>query len=358
MVLANQSRSLRIAQVAPLWTSCPPATYGGTELMVHLLTDELTRRGHEVTLFATGDSQTRANLRAVYDSSVADAMVRGYAYAYEHYANAGLVDALREAETFDLIHCHLGCPQIPIGILGRSPVLHTLHAPLSPDDLWILKRYPEVPIAGISGNQVEVLLASRRSNLRVIHHGIDVGAYDCSVKPGKYLAFLGRMGPQKSPLHAIQIAKKVGIPIILAGKPQNSQEERYFAERIQPLIDGAYVKYIGQVNHAQKNELLKHASALLFPIQGDEAFGLVMIEAMACGTPVVASNRSSVSELLDVGQTGFYADSIDEMASCVARACLLDRTEIREQAERRFSHLRMTDDYLDWYASMLAASVR
>jgi glycosyltransferase involved in cell wall biosynthesis len=349
----KNSVPLRIAMVAPLWSSVPPASYGGTELVVHLLTEELVERGHEVTLFAAGNSRTRATLRSVTAESVGAVMARGAAYEYVHYANALFAEALRDAASFDVIHCHLGCAFIPMGTESATPVLHTPHVVLSLDDLWAVARYPRVPLTVISRHQGAAIPPERGRKVRVIHHGIDFAAYDCTASPGKYLAFVGRMGPQKSPVDAIRIARLAGMPLVLAGKPQNADEEAYFAQQIQPLIDGTDVRYVGPVNHRQKNEFLGGAAVLLFPVRGEEAFGLAMIEAMACGTPVIAWEHSSVTEVVDPGRTGFYGDSVDMLATLVPRALKLDRRNVRRHAESRFSHRRMVDDYLEVYASLV-----
>jgi glycosyltransferase involved in cell wall biosynthesis len=187
----------------------------------------------------------------------------------------------------------------------------------------------------------------------IVYNGCDFNAYDPSFARGQYLAFLGRMGPSKNPLDAIRIAQMVEMPIVLAGQPQNSAEQRYFAEEIQPLVDGEHVRWVGPVNHAQKNELLRNAAALLFPIQWDEPFGLVMIEAMACGTPVVARRRGSVEEIVDDGITGFHASVIDSLAELVPRALALDRHRVREHAMQRFDYRRMVDDYLALYRTLV-----
>jgi glycosyltransferase involved in cell wall biosynthesis len=279
-------------------------------------------------------------------------MARGEAYEYGHYANALLAEALRESDSFDVIHCHLGCAFLPLGSVSPTPILHTQHVVLSVDDLWVLKRYPEVPITAISCHQAAALPPQRRGKPRVIYHGIDFNAYDFSDRPGDYLAFLGRMGPQKSPLHAIRIAQAAKMRLILAGRPQNAEEEIYFAEKIKPLIDGTKVSYLGPVDHQRKNQLLKNAAALLFPIQGEEAFGLAMVEAMACGTPVIGWRQSSVVEVVDFGQTGFYGDSVEMLAGCVPRALSLDRRAVRERAKQRFSHTRMADEYLEVYREL------
>jgi glycosyltransferase involved in cell wall biosynthesis len=343
---------LRIAMVAPLWAAIPPATYGGTELIVHLLTEELVERGHEVTLFAAGNSRTRANLRSVTPGTAIEAMARGDAYEYVHYANALFAETLRDAAAFDVIHCHLGCAYLAPGMLATTPVLHTPHTVLSRDDLWAVQRYPQAAMTAISHHQAAAIPWERRAQVRVIHHGIDFAAYRFTPMPGQYLAFLGRMGPQKSPSSAIEVARRAGMPLILAGRPQNAEEEAYFAEQVRPLIDGKNIRYIGPVNHREKNELLGGAAALLFPIQGEEAFGLAMIEAMACGTPVVAWQHSSVTEVIEAGTTGFFGTSIADLAHLVPLALALDRGAVHAQARRRFSHLRMVDDYLEQYVRL------
>jgi glycosyltransferase involved in cell wall biosynthesis len=350
----NTSRSLRIAQVAPLWTSVPPAAYGGAELMVHWLTEELVRRGHDVTLFASGDSSTAAKLVAVCQRNLIDTMARGEAYVYEPYAFAAVAEALRRAAEFDVIHCHVGAAAIPLSALTDTPIVHTVHAGLAAvDELWVLERYPQVPIAAISRSQVSAVPPHRRDNVRVVHHGCDFAAYEASFRPGGYLAFLGRMGPHKNPVGAIGIAKACGLSIRLAGSPQDSSEQRYFAENVRPLIDGKDVVHLGSINHREKVDLLKGASALLFPIDWEEHFGLVMIEAMACGTPVLATRRGSVPEVIDPGRTGFYADTVDQLETLVPATLSLDRRSVWEHARRRFSHLTMVDQYLDLYHSLV-----
>ena len=235
--------------------------------MVHLLTEELVRRGHDVNLFASGDSRTSANLRAICDYNVMEMMARGEAYEYECYAMSSFADALREADSFDLIHCHLGFSGIPLSVLSRIPILHTIHTAVTVDNQWVLKRYPDASVVAISHTQVACVPAERRQNMRVIYNSCDVNAYEFSETPGKYLAFLGRMGAHKNPLDAILVAKEVGLPIILAGLPMTSDEEIYFTEKVKPLIDGKNVIHIGPVNHSEKKDFLKNAAAFLFPIK-------------------------------------------------------------------------------------------
>ena len=339
---------LRIAQIAPLWTKVPPVTYGGIELIVHLLTGELIRRGHEVTLFASGDSHTAAKLHPVCDTHMLAHMARTGASVYEYYANAAVAEALRRAADFDILHFHIGTAWLPLGSVSATPSLFTIHTFFSEDDAWAAAHYPQVAIAGISRYQVRELAA----HTPVIHNGCDFDSYTPRFEPGSYLAFLGRMGPDKNPLDAIRIAQRAGLPIVLAGEPQQAKEQKYFQENIQPLIDGDRVRHIGPVNHAQKNELLRHAAALIFPIQWPEPFGLVMIEAMACGTPVLAHSLGSVAEVVENGVTGFRADTIAGLDALLPQTLALDRRAVRARARERFGYAWMVDGYERLYREL------
>jgi glycosyltransferase involved in cell wall biosynthesis len=343
---------MRIALVAPLWVNIPPVTYGGIELMIKLLADELVRRGHEVTLFATGTARTGAKLRPVCAEPLLDMMSKGTAATYEYYANACVSDALASSRDFDILHFHIDNQWIPMGALAECPALFTLHTQLGGDDQWIISRYPQVQLAAVSECQVKMFAGRHSRRIPVVYNGCDFAKFDPSFKPGSYLAFLGRMSYDKNPLGAIQIAEKTGMPLVLAGIAQSAKEERYFESEIKPLIDGERVRYIGAVDHAQKNRLLRGASALLCPVQWEEPFGLVMIEAMACGTPVVGHALGSVPEVVDEGVTGFYSDSIETMHELVPRALALDRAGVRNHAQERFSYQRMVDDYLRLYESL------
>lgn len=349
---------MRIAQVAPLWASVPPAEYGGVELQVYWLTQALVLRGHEVTLYASGDSRTEAALKAVCARNLLDAMREGAAHRYDHYTNAAFAEALKDSGSYDIVHCHSEVAHGPFGILSHAKVVHSLSTALSIDDSWLLQRYREISFVAMSQSQICGLPDECRRRLPVIYCGCDFGAYELSERPGRYLAFLGRMGPHKNPIGAIHVAKLAGWPIALAGKPQDGDEEAYFEHAVRPLINGSTVTYIGPVNQVQKRMFLKNAAALVFPIEWDEPFGIVMIEAMACGTPVVALRRGSVAEVIDMGKTGFYADSVDHMASLVPQALALDRRAVREHAKSRFSHERMVDDYTRLYTSVLETNGR
>ena len=343
----------RIAQVAPVWAPVPPVTYGGTERVVYHVVEELVRRGHEVTLFASGDSETRARLRACCSTNLFDGVARGEITRPEYYLLSNVAQAIQDSGSFDIIHCHLGCFSLPFSRLTRTPLLHSLPSPLGGDDLWMLERYPELPVIARSRRQIAGIPAERRTNIHVIYNGVDFDSCEASEAPPQYLAFLGRMAPEKSPLDAIRIARKLDMPIVLAGEPWYEGEHEYFDEQVKPLIDGTRVTYIGAVNEIQKREFLSRASVLLFPIQWEEPLGNVMIEAMACGVPVVARNMGSVSEVVDAGRTGFYADSVDEMPPLVLKALELDRKAVRACGRERFSRTRMVTEYLGVYRALV-----
>jgi glycosyltransferase involved in cell wall biosynthesis len=343
------SARFRIGVVPPLWTPVPPKTYGGVELVVHLLTEELVRQGHDVTIFGTGDSRTSARLEAVCERNILDFMAGTDACVYEAYANAAVARVLARAREFDVLHFHMGMHWAPFATLVKTPSLFTIHTFASYDDRWLARNFPSVALTGISRYQAAQLVEGTDREIPVVYNGCDFGAYQPSYEPGQYLAFLGRMSHDKNPLDAIHIAQAAGMPIVLAGKAQQAKEERYFAEEIEPLIDGKMVRYLGPVNHEQKNELLRNAAALVFPIQWPEPFGLVMIEAMACGTPVLARGLGSVSEVIDAGVTGHYAGEIEEMQALLPATLALDRRRVRERAEERFSHRRMVEEYVEVY---------
>ena len=346
-------RKLRIAQLSSLWTPIPPLAYGGIERVMKLLIDELVARAHHVTLFSSADCTTAAALHPVCEMNLTELTAANRAYLFEYYANSMVAEVLQQAADFDIIHYHVGTAWIPFAALSPTPSLFTLHTSPTVDDEWIFRRWPGVPVAGISRRQMHGPGLRLGRNFPVVANACDFDAFDPSYERGEYLAFLGRMGPGKNPLDAIRIAHAAGMPLVLAGQPQNGPEEIYFAEQIKPLIDGEVVRWIGPVNHAQKNELLRHAAALLFPIQWDEPFGLVMIEAMACGTPVLAHRRGSVEEVVDDGITGFHAGVMDALVELVPRVLQLDRRTVREHARARFGHHRMVDEYLALYASLL-----
>ena len=347
---------LRIAQIAPLWTPVPPATYGGIELLLALLCDGLVARGHDVTLFASGDCRTAARLREIIPVNLGDLMAGGGAMMHEYYFNAAMARVLAAQEEFDIIHSHLPPAWLPFGEALRTPSVLTLHTSPHSDDEWAMREFPRAHVAAISRAQVAGAAARLGREFPVVHNGVDFAAYDARFEPGGHLAFLGRMSPEKNPLGAIRIAAEAGMPIVLAGRPQNAAEEQYFRSQVEPLIDGTRVRWIGPADHPRKVELLRNAGALVFPIQWDEPFGLVMIEAMACGAPVLAVRRGSVPEVVEDGVTGFTAATPEELAPLVARALALDRRTVRDRAAARFGHWKMVDDYVALYRRLIALS--
>jgi len=343
---------LRIGMVPPLWTPIPPRTYGGIELLVHLLTEHLVRQGHDVTLFGTADSTTTATLEPVCERNMLDYMASTEACVYEAFANAAVARVLARAADFDVLHFHIGMHWLPFATLANTPSLFTIHTFPSYDDRWLVRNFPNVPLSAISHYQAADLAGDTPRAIPVVYNGCDFDSFEPRFEPGQYLAFLGRMSHDKNPLDAIRIARIAGMPIVLAGQAQQAREQAYFEKEIQPLVDGKNVLYIGPVNHEQKNQLLRNAAALIFPVQWPEPFGLVMIEAMACGTPVLAHGLGSVPEVVDPGITGHHAPAIDQMSALLPAALALDRRRVRAQAESRFSLPRMLDGYLTIYRSL------
>lgn len=338
---------LRIAHVSPLQFPTPPVDYGGIEFVLSLLVEELVHRGHDVTLFGTGDSVTSAHLYPIIETNLEAAMIRGTAEKREQYYNSAMATALHHAHQFDVIHSHIQCRRIPFGSLSKTPMLHTLHERLSVDDIWLTQTYPDSALVAVSQNQIADIPAERRTTIPVIYHGCKFRGCLPNRRREDFLLFLGRLGPDKNPVDAIKVALSVGYRIILAGQPSfdDQGEIRYFREEVSPLIDGERVAHVGRVNRQEKLELLDRTLALLFPVQWCEPFGLVMIEAMEAGVPVLAYERGSVPEVVDSGVTGYYGNSVEELAGLIPAAIALDRRRLREHAARRFDYRRMVDEY-------------
>jgi glycosyltransferase involved in cell wall biosynthesis len=344
-------RTLRVAQVAPLYEPVPPRQYGGTERIVGYLSNALVRRGHEVTLFATADSRSDARLcapreRALRDVSGADEQVAA------HVLELGLV--FGRAREFDVIHCHVDHLAFPCSRLSGTPTVHTLHGRL---DLPYLKplyaHFNDVSLVSISDAQREPLRHLSLQWVTTVHHGLPPGEYPVGGGQGGYLAFLGRMSPEKRPDLAIDVARRVGVPLKMAAKVDEPNQP-YFDEVIRPLLDHPLVEFVGEIGGADRARFLGDALALLFPIDWPEPFGLVMIEALACGTPVIALRRGSVPEVIEDGQTGFIVETMEEMAQAVKQVDRIDRAGCRRAVEQRFTDERMTDAYENVYARVLA----
>ncbi|HXH83955.1 MAG TPA: glycosyltransferase family 4 protein [Candidatus Tectomicrobia bacterium] len=334
---------MRIAQVAPLYEPVPPRLYGGTERVVSYLTEELVRRGHDVTLFASGDSTTAARLVPVVERAMRIEPSTRDALAVELIRMLGLV--FEDAERFDLIHCHLDYVAFPFGRLVRTPTLHTLHGRLDLPALRpAFRQFRTGPFVSISDAQRAPLDDLGIEWAGTVHHGIPLDRYPFCARDEGYLAYLGRIAEEKQPDVAIEVARRVGLPLRIAAKV-DPNDRAYFERRIAPLLDDPLVEFMGEIGDADKPAFLGGARALLFPIDWPEPFGLVMIEAMACGTPVIARPCGAVPEILVPGVTGFLGDTVDDLVDAVKRADEIDRHACRRHVEARFGVARMTDDY-------------
>jgi glycosyltransferase involved in cell wall biosynthesis len=338
---------MKIAQVAPLWERVPPPTYGGIELVVSHLTDELVRRGHEVTLFASGDSQTLANLEAVYPRALRlDPHVKEYAV----YEMLELSQVYQRAAEFDIIHSHVGISALSLASLVSTPTVHTLHGNFTKDNRIAFSHHKKQPYISISNAQRQIDL----NYFDTVYNGINPEDYPFKKQPQEpgYLAFLGRFSPDKGPHHAIAIAKQSGWRLKMAGKI-DLVDSKFFEQEIAPHIDGQQIEFIGEVNLVQKAELLGNAAITLFPITWQEPFGLVMIESMATGTPVIAMNLGSVPEVIADGETGFVCQNYDQMAEMIPQALKLNRQTCREYVENKFSVAQMVNGYEAIYEQII-----
>ena len=339
---------MRIAQVAPLYESVPPKLYGGTERVVSYLTEELVRQGHQVTLFASGDSLTEAKLVPVCKQSLR--LAPGCVDPLAHHVM--LVErVLDEKNNFDLIHFHIDYLHYPRSRSADVATLTTLHGRLDiPDLVPLYRRFRDVAVVSISESQREPLPWLNWQ--ATVYHGLPVESLEFRPTPGKYLAFLGRISPEKGLDVAIAIARQAGVELKIAAKIDRV-DQAYFDTVIKPLLDGPGVEFVGEIGHADKSEFLGGAMALLTPVQWPEPFGLVMIEAMACGTPVIGFPRGSVPEIVEDGVSGFIVRGVQEAARVVKAVPALSRRRCREYFERRFSATRMCEDYLTVYDRLL-----
>ncbi len=344
---------MKLAMVVPLIESVPPRGYGGTERVVAYLIDELVRLGVDVTLFASGDSRTSAELVPCADMALRlDPRVREY---LPH--QLVMLQTVRErAANFDLLHFHIDFLHYPLfaDLAGRT--VTTLHGRQDFHDFRIAHaRFPFMPLVSISRAQRAPLADLPLNWLGTVHHGLPPTLYRPSRRAEDYAVFLGRIAPEKRPDRAIRIARRAGIPLRIAAKV-DMVDRAYFEREIAPLLELDGVEFIGEVGDREKEELLRGARALLFPIDWPEPFGLVMIEAMACGTPVVAWRCGSVPEVVDHGVTGFVVESEDQAVEALERAVLLDRARVRARFEERFTADRMAREYLEIYARLLETS--
>lgn len=336
---------MRIAVLSPVWFPVPPTGYGGIEWVVALLADGLVDAGHDVTLFASGDSRTRAELAAVYE--VAPSAEIGRTQVEIRHALA----CFERAAEFDVVHDHSGPAAAVVAGAVATPTVHTVHGPLTgePGDLYaqIARVAPRTGLVSLSMNQRTP--APELPWVGNVPNALDFSVYPATPHRGDYLVFLGRMSPEKGAHRAVAVALEAGLPLKLAGKKREPAEQLYFSELVEPHLREGRVEYLGEVTHGEKVELLQDARATLFPIDWEEPFGLVMIESIACGTPVIAMRRGSVPEVIEDGRTGIVVDDLGAMADAVARADALDPFALRRAAEERFSKERMVADYLRVY---------
>jgi len=338
---------MRIAQIAPLFESVPPKMYGGTERVVSYLTEELVRQGHEVTLFASGDSVTSARL----ESGCKEALrLSNCADPLAHHT-VMLDKVLEQAYDFDILHFHTDYSHFPATRNLQLPTITTLHGRLDLPDLAPLYRhFSRQPLVSISQAQRQPL--GNVNWVGNVYHGLPVNLYTPRHNPGEYLAFLGRISPEKRPDRAIQIAQKAGMKLKMAAKI-DPVDRQYFETTIRPLLNGPHVEFIGEINESQKNDFLGNALAYLFPIDWPEPFGLTMIEAMGCGTPTIAFRCGSVPEVIENGVSGFIVKNEEEAVDAVKRAASLNRARVRASFDRRFTVCRMAKAYLSLYESLV-----
>jgi len=344
---------MKIAQIAPLVESVPPTLYGGTERVVSWLTEELINQGHDVTLFASGDSCTAAHLVPVVERALRlDDRVRD-CLPY----NFIMLDQVAErAREFDVLHFHIDFMHYPMFRDMPNRTLTTLHGRLDLPDLQpIYKAFPHMPLISISDHQR--LPMPPVNWMGTVYHGLPPNLFRGTTKHEGYLAFLGRISPEKRPDRAIAIAKATGIPLKIAAKV-DAVDRKYFETQIKPLMDSPLIEFIGEIGETQKQEFLGNARALLFPIDWPEPFGLVMIEAMACGTPVIAFRCGSVPEVMDDGVTGFVVDTMDDAIAAVGRVDDLSRTGVRKRFEERFTAPVMAKQYVEIYKKLMQAQMR
>ena len=339
---------MRIAQIAPLYEPVPPRLYGGTERVVANLVDALVALGHDVTLFASGDTWTRAHHVSMRSRSLRLDPAPLKSDVAAHLTMLSRVRA--RSNEFDVLHFHVDLLHFPFfdSISGRT--LTTLHGRLDIADLSDFYRsWPQFPLVSISENQRRPLPFAHW--VATVHHGIPAERFSPSTAPGRHLVFVGRISPEKRPDRAIEIASRAGLPLKIAAKI-DPVDRAYFRATIEPMLRRPGVEFVGEVSDREKNELMGGAAALLFPIDWPEPFGLVMIEAMACGTPVIAWDNGAVREIIDEGETGFIVDSIEGALGAIGRLPMIDRRRVRAMFERRFSATTMARKYIEVYAGL------
>ena len=350
-IFPASSRPLRIAQLAPLYESVPPKLYGGTERIVAYLAEELVRRGHEVSLYAAGDSTTSVPLIAGSPQSL---RLSGLDHLGPIYHLPMLSDVYDNANRFDIIHSHVDCLSFPLARRAQVPTVSTMHGRLDLKEMLpIYRSYKDLRAVSISDDQRRPI--PDLNWVRTIYHGLPKNLLRFSPKTGGYLAFLGRISPEKRPDLAIEIARRAGVPLKIAAKVDRSDRD-YFEAVIRPLLATPGIEFIGEINETEKQQFLGGALALLFPVDWPEPFGLVMIEALACGTPVIARPCGSVPEVLCHGLTGFLGSSLEDLIAAVAKISEISRQQCRNEFETRFTSEVMAANYEHVYYHLTAVN--
>lgn len=338
---------MKIAQIAPLYESVPPKLYGGTERVVSYLTEELVRLGHDVTLFASGDSITAARLESGCETAL---RLQRCGDPLAHHV-VQLDKVLEVAQHFDVLHFHTDYLHFPITRCLQLPGVTTLHGRLDLGDLSsIYQRFDRMPLVSISQSQRQPM--GRVNWVGNVYHGLPINLYKPNTKAGEYLAFLGRISPEKRPDRAIRIAQQAGMKLKIAAKV-DAVDRKYFESEIEPLLGAPGIEFLGEIDETQKSDFLGKAFAYLFPIDWPEPFGLSMIEAMACGTPTIAFARGSVPEVIEDGITGFVVNDEEEALKALQRVSRFNRAQCRARFERRFTSCRMAKDYLSIYEALV-----
>ncbi|WP_353683549.1 glycosyltransferase family 4 protein [Thermodesulfovibrio sp. 3907-1M] len=336
---------MKIGLISPLWKKLPPEKYGGTELVVYDLACALTEKGHEVSVFASGDSNLPCKLIPVVEKNLYE-MLGQFKWDFYDYDILQTEKVGKMNNEFDILHNHNGFIPLTITPLIKTPMLTTIHSSLPPEPAVLREAFKDRFYISISNAQRE--LAPELNWIATVYHGIDVKKYPFSGEKGEYLVFLGTFSPHKGPDIAIEISKKSGIPIILAGEIRKEFEE-FYREKILSQQDGRQIKVFGELTFQEKAELLKNALALIFPVRWKEAFGLVMIESMACGTPVIAFRKGSTQEVVEHGITGFLVGSVDEACEALKKIEKIDRNLCRKTVQQKFSRDTMAESYLKIY---------
>jgi len=338
---------MRIAQVAPPWIPVPPSTYGGTELVISWLCDELVRRGHEVTLFATEDSKTSAKLVPIWPKSLWSAKLKT-----PHVVFSLLYDKLISLQNeFDIIHDHCEWYTVPFSKFLKPPIITTLHHPLTEEAIVLYKKFPNINYVAVSKNQKKQ--GPGINLIKTIYHGLPIEKYEFNPKPEEYLLWLSKIIPQKGVAEAIEIAKIAGQKLIISGIIPSEYGD-YFEYRLKPLIHGKQIQFVGAADFRKKVELFKNAKAFLFPVKRPEPFGLVVIESMACGTPVIAFKEGSMPELIEDQKNGFLVNSIEEAYQALKKIDQISREYCRDYVKKNFNLKRMVNRYEKLYKKILS----